>query len=75
MEFGDVIFNGWAAKENPTRIGIFVKKKGKGIELTNGKGKFWELIALERVQILGNVLQDNINLADYKYEDKWGIDE
>ncbi|GAA5417949.1 hypothetical protein Pryu01_03027 [Paraliobacillus ryukyuensis] len=42
FKFGDIIENGWASKDNPTRIGIFVRHKKKTIEKTNGKGKFWE---------------------------------
>lgn len=43
FRFGDIIENGWAGKENPIRIGIFVRHKKNIIELTNGKGKFWEV--------------------------------
>ncbi|WP_068672305.1 hypothetical protein [Oceanobacillus sp. Castelsardo] len=41
--FGDIIENGWAGENNPTKIGIFIRHKAKTIELTNGKGKFWEV--------------------------------
>lgn len=43
FSFGDIIENGWAGKENPIRIGIFVRHKKRTIELTDGKGKFWEV--------------------------------
>lgn len=49
--FGDVVENGWASEDNPTRRGLFVRsftRKGRmnpGLtwEITDGKGKFWEL--------------------------------
>jgi hypothetical protein len=49
--FGDVIENGWASEANPTRIGLFVREgrrtgrmnPGRYFEVTDGKGKFWEL--------------------------------
>lgn len=44
FRFGDIIENGWASEGNPYRIGIFVRHKNKTIELTDGKGKFWEVI-------------------------------
>lgn len=42
--FGDIIENGWASKNNPHRKGIFVRHNRNKIELTNGKGKFWEVV-------------------------------
>lgn len=42
MKFGDIVVNGWASENNPHRIGIFVRNKGKTIQLTDGKGHFWE---------------------------------
>lgn len=49
--FGDLICNGWASENNPTRVGAFVRRgvrtgnlnRGPYWELTDGKGKFWEL--------------------------------
>lgn len=49
--FGDIIENGWASLENPTRRGFFVRagrrtgrmNEGRYFEVTDGKGKFWEL--------------------------------
>lgn len=49
--FGDIIENGWASLENPTRCGYFVREgrrtgkmnAGRYFEVTDGRGKFWEL--------------------------------
>ena len=49
--FGDLVENGWASEDNPTRRGYFVrsfKRSGRmnpGVtwEITDKKGKFWEL--------------------------------
>ncbi len=51
-KFGDVVENGWASENNPTRVGFFVRagkrtgrmNAGKFWEITDGKGKFWELM-------------------------------
>lgn len=43
FKFGDIIENGWAGENNPTKIGIFIRHKKRTIEMTNGKGKFWEV--------------------------------
>ncbi|MFP7275794.1 hypothetical protein SFC17_12770 [Bacillus paralicheniformis] len=43
FKFGDIIDNGWAGEKNPTKKGIFVRHKRWTIELTDGKGKFWEV--------------------------------
>lgn len=48
--FGDIVENGWASEDNPTRTGFFVRefrrtgKLNPGLtwEITDGKGKFWE---------------------------------
>lgn len=43
--FGDLVENGWASEENPTRRGFFVREIRNGArrtwEITDGKGKFW----------------------------------
>lgn len=49
--FGDIIENGWASADNPTRVGYFVREgrrtgrmnAGRYFEVTDGAGKFWEL--------------------------------
>jgi hypothetical protein len=49
--FGDIIENGWASEGNPTRTGLFVREgvrtgrlnRGRYWQVTDGKGKFWEL--------------------------------
>lgn len=52
MKFGDRYVNPWASDRNPTKVGYFVRWKyrsrgrtnpGKYMELTDKKGKFWEL--------------------------------
>jgi len=51
-KFGDLVENGWASEENPTRVGYFVREftpprrqmnPGLTWEITDGNGKFWEL--------------------------------
>lgn len=46
--FGDLVDNGWASADNPTRRGFFVRETRSGArgatrtwEITDGKGKFW----------------------------------
>ena len=43
LRFGDLIINHHASERNPTRVGIFVKRKRQTILMTNGRGKFWEV--------------------------------
>lgn len=50
-KFGDLVENGWASADNPTRVGYFVREfrrtgrlnPGLTWELTDGKGAFWEV--------------------------------
>ena len=50
FKFGDIISNGWASDDNPTKTGFFVRtvrSRGKlnpgiHVELTDGKGKMWQ---------------------------------
>jgi hypothetical protein len=51
-KFGDIVENGWASERNPTRVGFFVREghrplgrmnPGRYWQITDGKGKFWEL--------------------------------
>lgn len=52
LKFGDLIENGWASDDNPTKRGYFVRRginsgrvnSGPYIEVTDGRGKFWRLI-------------------------------
>lgn len=52
FKFGDIIGNGWASPQNPTRVGVFVRSgqntglvnRGNWIELTDAKGRFWRLM-------------------------------
>jgi hypothetical protein len=49
-KFGDVIENGWASENNPTRRGYFVREfvrrgrlnPGRTWQITDGRGRFWE---------------------------------
>lgn len=52
-KFGDAVENGWASEANPTRVGYFVREfrrprgqmnPGLTWEITDGNGKFWELM-------------------------------
>lgn len=43
FKFGDIIENGWVSEDNPSRKSIFVRHKKKTIEVTDGKGNFWEV--------------------------------
>ena len=63
FKFGDILINGWASEDNPSRYGIFVKKVSKGYELTDGKGKFWVTSKdNHKLSVIGNSL--NITLGD-----------
>lgn len=50
-EFGDIVENGWASEENPTRKGYFVRSfkrigrmnPGLTWEVTDRAGRFWEV--------------------------------
>ena len=58
FKFGDILENGWASEDNPTRFGIFVRKVSKGYELTDGKGKFWiQGKSDHKLKVLGSVLK------------------
>lgn len=67
FKFGDIIENGWAGYENPTRIGIFVRYRHRTIELTDGKGKFWEVYHLSdnKNKKIGTIY-DNLDLLEVK---------
>lgn len=69
MKFLDIVENGWASEDNPHRIGIFIRKKGRNFEVTDGKGDFW-LCAGDnaKLKVIGNLLDrraslDSISLA------------
>jgi hypothetical protein len=63
MEFLDIIENGWAGDRNPRKKGIFIRNKGRTIQLTNGKGDFWELMndpeSRSKYYVIGNLLRDS----------------
>jgi hypothetical protein len=58
MKFGDIVENGWASHRNPIRFGIIFKVNAKDIELTDGEGKFWELVfdKQSKISIRGSIL-------------------
>lgn len=57
MKFLDIVENGWTSKDNPTRIGIFIRKSGRNHEMTDGKGKFWLNAGdNEKLTVIGNLL-------------------
>lgn len=43
MTFGDPVTNVCAGEQNPLRHAYFVRRKGQYIELTDRKGKFWDM--------------------------------
>lgn len=43
FKFGDIIENGWTGPNNTMHKSIFVRHKSKTIEVTDGKGDFWEI--------------------------------
>ncbi len=66
FKFGDLVENGWASDDNPTRVGVFVRRgcrtgrmnPGPYAVLTDMKGKFWEVFVRDdsKLTIVGNVL-------------------
>jgi len=57
MKFLDIVENGYASKDNPRRIGIFINRSGRNYEMTDGKGKFWlSSCDNERLKVIGNLL-------------------
>jgi hypothetical protein len=64
--FLDIVTNGWASLDNPHRVGIFVRKyrrprggvnPGEMWQLTDGRGKFWDVAASnERLEVGGSYL-------------------
>ena len=57
--FGDKIENGAASYDNPTRFGFFIRRRvrngkmnsGAYVEMTDGRGNFWEGNAREGHQL------------------------
>lgn len=78
LNFLDIIENGYASENNPTRVGyvIRVEKRtgklnpGEHVELTDGKGRFWELsLSNDKIRILGDDLwpeQRKCDLSQFK---------
>lgn len=59
VKFGDIIENHYASKDNPHRIGIFIRILDKSILCTDGKGDFWRPYLNEetKLEIIGSVLK------------------
>lgn len=68
FKFGDIIENGWAGEGNPIKVGIFVRHKKKTIELTDGKGKFWEVYHQKdnHNKKIGNIFENGDLLESYE---------
>lgn len=62
VKFLDIIRNHHASTDNPRREGIVIRKKKNTIELTDGRGKFWETYndSGSRLEILGNLLESQV---------------
>ena len=64
MKFGDIVDNGYASDDNPTKYGIVIYSRGArqgGIRMTDGKGKFWTVDPHDRIKVVGR-----IDLTAYK---------
>ena len=63
MKFGDIVENEWASKDNPRRIGIFVRHCKRDIEVTDGKGTFWHTMKDKdsKTFVIGSVLKETNN--------------
>lgn len=61
LKFGDIIENGHASDRNPIRFGIIVKPRDHSINITDGKGEYWDLVfdSKSKIKIHGNTLNDN----------------
>lgn len=74
FKFGDIVENGWASEDNPTRKGVVVKRgvtkgrlnPGPFVQLTDMKGEFWECGAGKdhKLSVVGSVLPDKALEAD-----------
>ena len=61
LKFGDIVENHWASKDNPHRIGVFIKY-GKGTALcTDMKGDFWNHIVDSHTKLVkvGSIFDGN----------------
>ena len=70
IKFGDVIINHFASEDNPTREGVFIRhirrQKTPCIQVTDTKGKFWELFFDKgcKIEIIGNLLKEKVFTGD-----------
>lgn len=74
LKFGDIIENGYAAADNPTRIGVFIRVKtvprgqinaGKAIECRSDNGAFWTTdFGNDRLRKIGSILADRAAQAE-----------
>jgi len=42
MKFGDAVVNTAASENNPIKYAIFVREQKRYIQVTDGKGNFWQ---------------------------------
>jgi len=77
LKFGDIIENGWASYDNPARFGILVKARGHSLNITDGKGRFWDLVFdhSTKIKVHGNVLNDNYEKIKNSRNKPGGIQE
>lgn len=74
LKFGDIIENGYASADNPTRIGVFIRFKtvprgqinaGKAIECRSDNGAFWTTdFGNDRLRKIGSILADRAAQAE-----------
>ena len=43
FKFGDMVENGWASEDNPTRVGYYIRTTKAGVEMTDGHGTTWTI--------------------------------
>lgn len=70
VKFGDIIVNHHAGENNPHRTGIFVRNNGKHIQLTDGKGDFWNVIHDKDSQseVVGRMGGESQKMAETLFE-------
>ncbi len=66
VKFGDIVENHYASERNPHRIGVFIRRIGSNLQLTNMEGDFWDLYndSESKTVIIGSIL--NIKLIKAK---------
>ena len=84
-QFGDIIENGWASDDNPTRTGFFVREgrrtgkmnPGHYFEVTDGAGKFWELPVDKdhKITVYAGPVREHLRVpatGEHSWTDKFG---